>query len=354
MKKVNIGIIGCGNIANIHVLGLKSILEQELYDIEILAASDVDKERLNNFGKRNQIEKLYDIPEDLINDNEIDTIYICTPTKYHKKYVLQSLQKNKHVFCEKPVATNLNDVEELRNVARSTDVISQVGFVIRYSPLFENFMEEFLNNNDLGRIMTIMFRDDQKFPIGGKYKSSWRAKKEITGGGTLIEHSIHDIDAIMAMTESKIKKLYCQTKYFSKFDVEDLAIINFELENNISGTLTSCWHNIKRDERLIEIFFENGWLRIEITPKVDIQLKIGDNKTQKLKANRIQRDICEKKGLNPNYVNFPYYYEDLEFISSINNNTKPKTGFEEALVAHKVIDAAYKSAELDKIINIDY
>ncbi|MHA1229908.1 MAG: Gfo/Idh/MocA family protein [Candidatus Helarchaeota archaeon] len=352
MKEIRVGFIGCGNIANIHALSLRAIIEDELFDLKIEAAYDIDKNRLENFCKRYNINKQYYDLGDFFEDNEINAIYVCTPTKYHKDYVLKCFEHKKNVFCEKPLATNLNDVKEIYNASKRVNVISQVGFVIRYTPIFDYMVEKFTNNKEFGRMMTIMFRDDQTFPIGGKYRSYWRSKKELTGGGTLIEHSIHDLDAIITLC-GDIKSIYCKTRFYSKYDVEDLAILSFELENGALGTLTSCWHQIpKRDERLIEVFYENAWLKIEITPKIKIELKEAGKRTQKLKVDEIQREICQKKGLNSNYINFPFYYEDLEFIYSINDNKKSKTGFEAALKAHEVIDAAYKSAKTNEIIRL--
>ncbi|MHA1271413.1 MAG: Gfo/Idh/MocA family protein [Candidatus Helarchaeota archaeon] len=350
MKEIKIGFIGCGLIAKAHAFGLTMIKEEEISNIEIYGASDIDQGRMNKFGINYGIKNLYENPDDLITNEEIDTIYVCTPTNSHKKYVLKALNEGKNVFCEKPLATNLNDVIEMCEAVKKSKGISQVGFVIRFSPIFEYLKNKLLNDNRLGRMMTIIFRNDQAFPIGGKYKSYWRSNIDMTGGGTLIEHSIHDIDIIMVLG-GKFRKLYCNTSYFSDHNVEDLAVLNFELDNGALGTLTSCWHNINRDERLIEIFFENGWLKIEITPLINLEFMIK-KKHKKLSQEEIQKQICEDKGIDAKYLIFPYYYEDLEFIRSINNGTKPKATFEDALNAHKIIDAAYKSAKLNKVIEI--
>ena len=332
MKKIKIGFIGTGLIANVHMRSLMSLIEDEIFPIEVIAATDVDKDRLEKFCIKNNIEKICNDPMDVIKDKTINTVYICTPTKFHKEYVLKLLKEGKNIFCEKPLATNLNDVKEMCNAAKHSSPISQVGFVIRYSPIFEFLKDELLNNEELGKMMTIMFRNDQTFPIGGKYGSFWRSDKNVSGGGTLIEHSIHDIDILMAIG-GKFKSVYCNTRYFSKYNVEDLGILSYELENNVIGTLTSCWHNIpRRDERLIEIFFEKGWIKIEISEIIKIITRIN-RKTKKLDPNKVQKQICEKKGINPNYLLFPYYYEDLEFIRAVYEMKKSKTGFESSRAA---------------------
>jgi len=322
-----------------------------LFNIEITGAYDPDLNKLAQFKKIHSIKRSYQSSNDLINDNEINTIYICSPTAFHKADVLKAVDAHKNVFCEKPLATNLADVKEMCTRAKTEDVVSQVGFVIRYMPIFNYIRDELIKSSELGKMMTIMFRDDQKFPINGKYMSDWRAKKEISGGGTLIEHSIHDIDAIMAIA-GKFKKIYCTTKFFSKYNVEDLAILNFELENKVSGTLTSCWHTIERDERYIEIFFEKGWLNIQVNPMMVVNLQIGKKRAKKLDISELHQTACSKQNYDPNYLLFPYYYEDLEFIRAINDNLTVKTGFEEALEVHKVIDAAYKSAETQQPISL--
>ena len=132
---------------------------------------------------------------ELIDSPDIDAVYVCVPTSHHKELVLRAAARGKHVFCEKPLATNIADVEEMAEAVQRAGVTHGVGLVLRHSPVM-TVLKELIEDPTLGRMMAILFRDDQFFPITGHYASEWRKDRDIAGAGTLLEHSIHDVDVL--------------------------------------------------------------------------------------------------------------------------------------------------------------
>ena len=99
------------------------------------------------------------------------------------------------VFCEKPLAVDLDSAVAMVDAVRRSGVVNQVGLVLRDSPAFV-YLRDQVNRPESGRVMSVVFRDDQYIPIQGQYGSTWRADPTKAGSGTLLEHSIHDLDIL--------------------------------------------------------------------------------------------------------------------------------------------------------------
>ena len=106
--------------------------------------------------------------------------------------------------------------------------------------------------------MTVVFRDEQAFPIQGHDLSDWRKDVEIAGGGTLIEHSIHDLD-LLTWLAGEVASVQAQTRNFAGHEgIEDLASVTLSFANGATGQLTSIWHNMedRAASRYLELFLE--------------------------------------------------------------------------------------------------
>ena len=113
-------MIGVGNIGLLHLLSLKKINEDKLLskygaNIKIRTIADIDENVVNNLKTKNpyNIEHFTTNPDDVINDKAIDIIYITTPTKFHKEYYMKAAKESKIVFCEKPIAFSLEDIQDM-------------------------------------------------------------------------------------------------------------------------------------------------------------------------------------------------------------------------------------------------
>ena len=108
-------------------------------------------------------------------------------------------------------------------------------------------------------------RDDQYFPIGGMYGSDWRADVSIAGGGTLLEHSIHDLDLLAWMLGPVVSVVARTQNHAGHPGIEDVAAVTLEHSSGAISTLLSVWHGIKTrpSTRRLEVFFERGHAVLE-------------------------------------------------------------------------------------------
>src|SRR5439155_14668058 len=119
-----------------------------------------------------------------------DAVYVCTWTSEHPRLVAAAAERGLAVFCEKPLATSLEGARWMTAVVEGSGVTNQVGLVLRSSPAFL-MLRRVAADSRSGRLMSIVFRDDQYIPIQGMYGSHWRGEGDKAGAGTLLEHSIH-------------------------------------------------------------------------------------------------------------------------------------------------------------------
>ncbi|MGB2695200.1 MAG: Gfo/Idh/MocA family oxidoreductase [Dehalococcoidia bacterium] len=349
MMQPNVGLIGAGFIGSFHARGLHGLIRMGLVDARYVAVCDRDAERARNFARLGGFEHWTTNPDDLIASPEVNTVYVCTPTAGHKALVLKAAAAGKHVFCEKPLARTLADVRKMCDAVRKAGVHHQVGLILRHAPIFV-VLKQLLSDPELGRLMTVVFRDDQVFPINDHHGSDWRKDIAITGGGTLIEHSIHDLD-LLTWLVGDAESLRAETRNFAGHDgVEDIASVSFSFANGATGQLTSVWHDLpdRSASRLLEFFFERGYFRVDDDFFGPIRYETrATNGLTELPDDAVRRRYLEIVGLTDEVFDealHKYSLEDYWFLRSLKEERDPFPGFDVGLRAHELVDAVYRSA----------
>jgi predicted dehydrogenase len=343
---LNVALIGCGLNGRFHSTAIRAIARRGLLDIKYTAVCDTDPARAASFAEATGATAFTD-PHDVIDSPEVDVVYVCVPTAWHKELVLRAAERGKHVFCEKPLATNLADVEEMAAAVDRAGVKAAVGLVLRHSPIL-TVMKQLMDDPTLGRMMTMVFRDDQFFPITGHYASEWRKDREIAGAGTLLEHSIHDVDALHWFA-GKTHAVRATTRNFAGYEgVEDLAIGCLDFVNGAQATLTSVWHSVlgRPSTRRLEVFFEKGFFAVDNDFIGPIQYQVHAQNAEELSADEVRRRYQAHVGVGEEAFEglMRYSLEDYLFLKAVGEGRAPFPDFGVALEAHRVVDAMYRSA----------
>ena len=344
-----IGLIGAGFIGAFHSKAIRGLIQAGLVDAEYVGVADVDADRAGEFARLAGVPLVTSDAEALIADERVNTVYICTPTAQHTDLILAAAAAGKAIFSEKPLATTLADVRRIVAAVERAGVPAQVGLVLRHAPIF-TVLRDLMQDPALGRPMTVIFHDDQFFPIRGHYASDWRKDFATTGGGTLIEHSIHDLD-LLTWLFGPVAAVTAQTRNFTGHDrVEDLAVALLEFESGCVGTLTSTWHYVlsRRSTRLIEAIFERGLIRVEHDFSGPIRIETEDvGGPRTIPEEEVRRRYLEIVGLTDaasEEALSRWTFEDLFFLRSLRAGTAPWPDFRVALAAHILVDAVYRSA----------
>lgn len=344
---LNIGLIGCGLRGRFHSRAVRAMIRLGLVDARYVAVCDVDESRARDFADIIGCPLVTADPHEIIDSPDIDVVYITVPTSGHKELVLRAAANGKHIFCEKPLAATLADVRDMVAATDAAGVKTGVGLILRHSPIL-TILKSHMEDATLGRLMAIVFRDDQFFPIHGHYGSEWRKDRNVVGSGTLLEHSIHDADVLLWLG-GDVTSVRGSVANFAGFEgVEDLATAHLEYANGARGELISIWHSVlgRPSTRRIEVFMEKGVFFLDNDFLGPIQMQTHAKIAEVIPEDEVRRQYLSMLGLSdPRFEEaLKYALEDYFFLKAVSEGRDPFPGFHTALEAHRLVDAIYRSA----------
>jgi len=184
-RKVRVGFVGTGGIANHHA----KILEK-LGDNEIVAACDIHRGRLDAFAERFEVKKLFEDYRDLVRVQEVEAVSVCTPNGVHMAPTVAALKEGKHVLVEKPIAMNAREGQAMVRAARASKKVFVIGFQRRFSPSAQA-VKKAIDEGWLGKILHA-----RCFALRRRGIPSWGVfgRKELNGGGPLIDIGVHTLE----------------------------------------------------------------------------------------------------------------------------------------------------------------
>lgn len=323
---------------------------------EYAAVCDRDIARAEGFAAITGSRCVTSDAEKLLGLSGLNAVYICTETAEHPALVVEAARRGLHVFCEKPLAKSLGEVREMVAAVEAAGVVNQVGLVLRYSPVL-TVMKHLMSEPWLGPFLTAHLRDDQFFPVRGHYASSWRGSFERAGGGTLIEHSIHDVD-LFRWLFGDITAVRCHTRITSGHEgVEDVAIATFQHAAGHQTSLSSVWHALddRPSTRHLEVFFEGGYFATDHDFLGPIRYQGRNGTVQELSTEEVFDRYVGLTGLEGAEVDLARagMLEDYAFLRCVTEARPAFPDFRTALAAHEVVDACYRSARLGQEVSMD-
>tara|TARA_B100000900_G_scaffold413496_1_gene437637 strand:+ start:449 stop:1483 length:1035 start_codon:yes stop_codon:yes gene_type:complete len=313
--KVKWGIIGLGNIAFEFA---KSFYNAD--NAELIAVASKSKEKLTNFGDKFTIKPhyLFNNYEKILEDKNIDIIYIALPNNLHFEWITKSLEKKKNVLVEKPAVASIEEAEKLFSSQNFKDIFFSEGFMYRYHPQITKVIE-IIRSGQIGRLIKM----NTNFGINLIYKKNFFGLKKLKldknkrifnkklGGGVILDQGcyttsmsiliaslIENLDLSIFKIED-IKNDYLQ----SNIDVNCSAKINFD-NKFISNIATSFTKNIGRYTEIIgengKIILENSWSaelnKIKVLGKINKEIEIKNLKNiYTLEIENISDDIISGK-----------------------------------------------------------
>ncbi len=311
---LKVGVVGCGHLGKIHT---KLLSQSENY--KLIGIYDKDNEesiRVSNEFKCTSFESF-----DSLLDS-VDVIDIVAPTPFHFNYAKQAINKNKHVFIEKPVCTTSKESEELIKLGDLKKVKIQVGHVERFNPAFTKVESE------ISKPMFIESHRLAKFNPRG------------TDVSVVLDLMIHDIDIILKTVDSKVKDILSSGVSVIS-ETPDIANARIEFENGCVANLTASRVSLKNMRKTR--FFQTGkYISVDFLNKESEIVEIdSDNNAIPLMtlelANGIKKNIVFNK---PKIKENNAILDELNsFAESINKNKVPKVNITDG---HNALDIALK------------
>ena len=342
---LRIGFVGSGLIAWAHGLGLKAMIDGGTLDASIVAVHDQRERHARAFADAVGAGGAVVVADASEVARRCDAIWVCTPTSAHRSVVDRAIAAGCAVFCEKPLDRDLASAAALVDAVATAGIPSQCGLVLRSAPVFVA-LRDLVEGGALGAPMAAIFRDDQFFPIQGTYGSRWRADVAQAGGGCLIEHSIHDVD-ILRFCFGEVDAVAARTANHAGHEgVEDMASVSLTFASGLEAQLSSVWHDIltRGSTRRVEVFCREGmvWLDNEFRGPLHVQTSDG-TEVRPCPSSRWVDELPladDEIGLAVR----AYVEADRAFAEAVTSGQPPAPGLDVALDAHRLVDAAYRSA----------
>ncbi len=326
------GVIGAGGFADRRVI--PQILEAKGCELEAVMVRD--RERAEKIAGKHGAKKAYDSVEKLLEDAEIDAVYICTPLYLHREHALLAAGKGKHILCEKPMALNQRECEEMIAVCREAGVKLMIGFMMRFHPVHRK-AKELVEKGTLGDIVLANIQNFLWYP---RTEGAWRQTPELGGGGALMDVGSHCID-LLSFLLGEVKKV-SGTVANAIFDypVEDTSLLTLQFKGGAHGVVENSFA-IPHRENHLEIYGSKGTLLISrsIGPFKDFQMKLITEEGEKIFVIPYED---------------PYRKEFEEFVKAVEEDTLPPIPGEAGKENIKIIEAAYLSSrEKGKFVYVD-
>lgn len=251
-KKLKAGIIGCGGIAE--QKHLTAVLK--INEAEVTALCDIMPQKAENLIKKFGLSgvKVYSDYKELLKDETIDVVHICTPNSSHCPITIASLEAGKHVMCEKPMAINFNEAKKMTETSRKTGRLLTIGYQYRCMPA-PMYLKKICKRGDLGEIYFA-----KAHAIRRRGVPTWGVflKEKEQGGGPLIDIGTHALDMTLWMMDNYKPKSVTGNVYkklgdnpdsgniwgpwdTKEYTVEDSAFGFITMENGATIILEASW-----------------------------------------------------------------------------------------------------------------
>lgn len=358
-RKFRIGIIGCGGIANgKHMPALKN-----QPNAEMVAFCDIVSERAHEAAKEfgTPDAKVYEDYRELLKDSSIDIVHVCTPNDSHADISIASLESDKHVMCEKPMAKTAADARRMVEAAKRTGKKLTIGYQNRFRP-DSQYLKTVCAEGDLGEIYYA-----KAHAIRRRAVPTWGVflDEEKQGGGPLIDIGTHALDLTLWMMDNYKPKAVLGTAFHKlsgkanaanawgswdpeKFTVEDSAFGMITMQNGATIMLESSWaiNMLQTGEAKTTLCGTEGG--------ADMQdgLRINGEKHSRLFSNEIQLDA---KGVDF-YDGAKESPADLEarlWLEAVEYDKEPVVTPEQACVVSEILEAIYESSRTGKAVYFD-
>jgi len=270
MKTIKWGIIGCGAVCE-----LKSgPAFYKCQHSELRAVMRRNSEKAADYAKRHNVAKWYDNANELINDPEVDVVYIATPPGAHAEMAKLALQAGKPVYVEKPMGRNFQECVEMNRAAKENNQKLWVAYYRRALPYFLK-VKELIDNYAIGEIQvvtTTFFKAPRPADMDAA-QPPWRLNKVIAGGGYFYDLAPHTIDILLFLL-GNIKEANGVISNTGKlYSIEDTVGASFLFESGIVGSGIWCYVSSKMEEKdLIEILGSKGTIRFSTFAFTPIEL----------------------------------------------------------------------------------
>lgn len=322
--------IGMMSFAHMHANSYADALTK-MKDVQIVGVFDESVERGQKAAALFGTEYYMDQEEFLSLDT--DAVIICSENNRHKEMVISAAKAKKHILCEKPIATNIEDAKEMIQVCQEQSVILQIAYPVRFSTPIRH-LKRLIDNGELGDI--IAFRTTNR----GQNPGGWFVDQEKAGGGAVLDHTVHMVDIMRWYLQEEVTEVSAIVdSYFHHIEIDDAGLLTLEFANGVIASHDPSWSRFAQ-------YPTWGDATIEV---------IGTKQIVKVDAfkEHFRMFVSGEKSLE-----HVFYGNDMDFglvqdfVQCVREGRKPSVTGYDGLKSLEVALAAYESSKLKQPITL--
>ncbi|WP_138418073.1 inositol 2-dehydrogenase [Aquibacillus sediminis] len=339
MEEIRIGIVGLGRLGRIHAENIAL----NIPGVSLTAACSVVKEELDYAREILGVEETYISYEDMVNSPNIDAVCIVSPSGFHTEQIRLAMKNNLHVFCEKPIGLEIEDIEKTVEIIDSyPGLVFQLGFMRRYDESYR-YAKEMVDSGQLGDLTVIRCYGID--PSSG-LESFVKFAGASNSGGLFADMAIHDIDLVRWFTNKEVKRVWALGKNaaypeLDKVNELETGAAMMQLEDKTMALLVSGRNATHGYHVETEIIGTKGMLRIGAAPEKNL-VTIYD-------GNGVTRPTSQHF---PERFREAFYNEMGEFASCIQENRNPNVSAYDGLQGTRVAEALQHSIDIQDIVDL--
>jgi len=327
------GIIGFGKMGILHGALLNS-----MDGVELSAICDSSKTVVKAFGKLKPNVACFVDYKKMIDTSDIDAVIVSTPTFLHAPIAQYAAQKKLHVFLEKPLALNAEEGKGIKKVVSDNNTKLMVGFSLRYNPSCM-MAKQAIASGEIGQITQV--RVEAFLSDVMREEKGWRFKKALSGGGVVIDFTIHAIDFLVWLL-GPIAKLEASARSIVSREVEDEVQCDVTFENGALAQLKSSWSNPSYRKSYFRVVLEGSKGTIDVTDQTIETIRDDGEKKKLYYPNLYDGYYIDIAGAN-------FSSQMLDFKQYCMGEKTIETDIDAALYVQHIIDGIYTSAANNNI-----
>jgi myo-inositol 2-dehydrogenase/D-chiro-inositol 1-dehydrogenase len=336
-RPIGICLIGAGRAGMIHAMNYKNRVD----GAAMAAVVDPFEEACRTACQTLGIERYYTDYREALTQEDIDAIIVASPTKFHREIVVAAAEAGKHILCEKPMAMNEAECEEMIAAAEKNGVILQLGFMRRFD---ESFMQakEAIDSGAIGEIVHI-----RSLTRGPSKPHEWMYDIE-KSNGPLAEVSSHDIDCIRWLAGSELKEIYAVAGNFRNREIADTwpdfydnVVLTGRFENGVLATIEGAQYVKYGYDARVEVLGTDGVIHIGKQDAYGFTV------------------INKENGIHTPFVTSwtelfkqAYLTEDIHFAGCVRTGKAPKVTGLDGKMAVRIVNAGNRSIKENRIIQL--
>ena len=256
MKQINWGFIGCGEVTERKSGPAFNLVEGS----RVVAVMSRSSEKASSYAQRHNIPRWHTDAQSLINDPEVNAVYIATPPSSHATYAIMAMKAGKPVYVEKPLAASYLDCQRVMRISRETGVPCFVAYYRRKLPYFDK-VQELLLDGAIGKVVNVQIRFSVP-PRDLDYNSTnlpWRVQRDIAGGGYFYDLAPHQLDLLQEFFGPIVHVSGFSANRGGLYQTEDTVSASFAFQDGMPGSGSWCFvgHESARTDQ-IELIGEKG------------------------------------------------------------------------------------------------